>query len=374
MRASVLERLKRPIELTPGLPGSAYSADAFFDVEFAHVFRRNWVGIGYGHQVAAPGDMLPLEIGPERLLLLRDGDGRVRVFHNVCRHRGARLIDEPGNRRVVSCPYHRWSYGLDGACLAIPQWDRAEGRTWRPPQDAGFGLVEVAAREWMDVVFVDLSGDAPDFDALVAPLASRWDVARIGPRQRISAWQKDMPYNWKLVIENFCDAYHLGYVHPQVGDPGSSADHDLVELSAKVYGLVYRRGAKRRAWTKPLPPIAALAEALGENSESFLVFPNTLVFVHPTFTVSRVVLPRGPKSTHVYEPVYVAADTMAPDYDSARRQIIESATLVADQDLPILARLQDTRGSAALDRGRFAPDWDRRSYMFQRLIAESLPA
>jgi phenylpropionate dioxygenase-like ring-hydroxylating dioxygenase large terminal subunit len=295
------------------------------------------------------------------------------VFHNVCRHRGLLLVEAPcAAVKSLVCPYHGWTYAPDGQCTGISYWDRGDMKPLRPTPDQGYGLLEVPSRVWLDVVFVDLFGGAPPFEEAIRPVEARWDASRLAPRTWLSTWEADIQVNWKLVIENFMDAYHLPFVHPQVGTPVSAARHEIIQLTDDVFGARYLHAAVMRAWSKPLPPIGGLPAVLDDHAESFFVFPNTLLFAHPSFLALRTILPLGATRTREVEHVYVSGDAMADGFEEQRRQIKESSRLINDQDLPILARLQATRASAAVDAGRFAPDWDRRAWMFQMRVAEAL--
>jgi choline monooxygenase len=178
--------------------------------------------------------------------------------------------------------------------------------------------------------------------------------------------------NWKLVIENFMDAYHLPFVHPQVGTATSAAKHEIVRLTEDIFGARYLHAAVDRAWSKPLPPIGGLPTVLDDHAESFFVFPNTLLFAYPSFMALRTILPIGPTLTREVEHLYVSTEAMADGFEEQRTKMKDASRLINDQDLPILARLQATRASAAVDTVRFAPDWDGRARMFQVRIAEAL--
>src|SRR3546814_1834369 len=144
-------------------------------VERDEVLARTWTCIGVGAWVPQPGDLRPVQLQGLPLLLLRDAAGGLRVFHNVCSHRGLRLVAEPC--RVgghIRCPYHSWTYALDGSLKATPFIGGPGTSTCDGFDKAGHGLKPVRSAVWGDAVFVDLSGQAPDFDAFIAPLSQPW--------------------------------------------------------------------------------------------------------------------------------------------------------------------------------------------------------
>jgi choline monooxygenase len=374
LSSALLERMRGPIDRAPSLPGSAYLEPDVLEKEVQRIFSGRWISIGLGHQVANPGDVHPVSLAGRPLVMVRGSDGRLRVFHNVCRHRGLLLVDRPcrAPAGTLSCPYHGWTYDLNGRCLTMPYWDRGTGKSHRPLPEEGFGLLEVRSRLWLDTIFVDLTGTAPPFDEVIAPLASRWATASFDPLRVITSWEATTPSNWKLVLENFMDAYHLGFVHPQVGTTKSAADHDIIRISPDIFGVRYLGGAVSRAWAEPLPAIGRLEERLAGNTEAFFFFPNSLFFLHPGFIALRTVLPQTTDAAYALESVYVSENGMAEKFAAQRAKMIEAHRLISDQDLPILARLQATKRSPASDETRFARDWDIRSQLLQTRVLEAL--
>jgi choline monooxygenase len=359
------------------LPGFAYRDPNVAQQEFDWIFGRHWIGVGFGEQIPSPGDVLPVVVAGRTLLLARGADGQVRVFYNSCRHRGLQLVEGSCRTSVrsITCPYHGWAYDLDGRCLGIPYWQRENGKPFRPATDDDYGLVAVRSTVWLDIVFVDLSDRAPSFERLVAPLGERWHLSGIPPLSVATGWEAKEEFNWKLAIENFIDAYHLSFVHPQAAKIKGTADHEIVSLSEDMFGIRYRGGEVRRPSPDALPPLPAITDACGGNMEGFHLFPNTLLIAYPSFLQLRIVLPIDAGLTHQCELTYVAAEAKADRFADQLEQFAKANRLINDQDVPIVHRLQSTRAfpqSVSTDRGRFVPDWDARSSMFQIRIVESL--
>ncbi len=170
-----LSRVDRPIVEASGLPNEAYTSEDFARFERDHLLAKTWLCVGVGHHVPGPGDVRPVKILGLPLLLLRDLNGDIKVFHNVCSHRGAELVSNPGTvKRTVVCPYHSWCYDLDGSLRATPSIGGPGVNDCEGFERAKHGLRAVRTAVWFDVVFVNLSGDAPDFTDFIAPLAERW--------------------------------------------------------------------------------------------------------------------------------------------------------------------------------------------------------
>jgi choline monooxygenase len=371
-----LERMREPLGNAPCLPGFAYSDPGVAQQEFDRIFGCRWIGVGFGEQIPAPGDVLPVVVAGRTLLLARGADGQIRVFYNSCRHRGLQLVEGscPKSVRAITCPYHGWAYDLNGRCLGIPYWERENGKPFHPSADDDYGLIAVRATVWLDIVFVDLSDRAPAFEELVAPLQGRWRLSDIPPLSVVTSWEAKEEFNWKLAIENFVDAYHLSFVHAQAAKIKSTADHQIVSLSEDIFGIRYL-GEARRPRSEPLPHIPVITDACGGNMEGFHIFPNTLLIAYPSFLQLRIVLPIDAGLTHQREVVYVAAEAKANRFADQLEQFAKANKLINDQDVPIVHRLQSTRAfpqSVSTDRGRFVPEWDARSNMFQIRIVETL--
>jgi choline monooxygenase len=193
-----LQRIKQPLQTAIGLPGYAYRDPAFLAHELERIFGRMWFSIGHAARLPAKGDVMPVEVGGMPLLIARGQDNNLRVFHNVCRHRGLKLIDRAQrlSHGSIVCPYHGWTYRLDGRCVAIPYWSRATGESLTPDVDADYNLVEVRSRVWLDAVFVDLSGSAPPFDDFIGKRGSRSHPAT-GRSQLRTSWT---PITWPSCI------------------------------------------------------------------------------------------------------------------------------------------------------------------------------
>ena len=225
------------------LPGFAYADPAVYRAE-AELFRRHWVSVACAQNVPEPGDVFPLRIHDQSLMVVRGEDGELRVFYNLCRHRGARLVDTacrvPGAR--IRCPYHAWSYHLDGRLAGIPHFQRG-AEAGDAEEASELGLLPLRSAVWRDIVFVNLSGDAPPFEEMIRPLDERLAHWQAEELRALSSDEVELRADWKLAAENFLDAYHLAVVHPQIGGgfSGALASEDVV-VAPGILGLIMREG------------------------------------------------------------------------------------------------------------------------------------
>jgi len=206
--------------LQPTLPGRYYTDPAVFAREQEHIFESMWFCAVRSGDLATPGAFRTVQVGREGVLVVRGRDGLLRGFLNVCRHRGAMLYTEPAGevRRNLQCPYHAWTYGLDGRLVAapnlvtMPDVDRVER-----------GLVTVHLREWLGYAWVCLAEQPPSFEQDVLQAV----VERLGDLAAIEAYRVDelavgrrisydVQANWKLIVENFMECYHCATIHPEL--------------------------------------------------------------------------------------------------------------------------------------------------------------
>ncbi|MGA5758974.1 aromatic ring-hydroxylating oxygenase subunit alpha [Nonomuraea bangladeshensis] len=206
--------------LIPTLPGRSYSDPDVFADEQAKIFESLWFCAVRGEDVPRPGAFRTVQVGRESVIVVRGRDHRLRAFLNVCRHRGARLCEEPAGevRRTIRCAYHAWSYDLDGRLAAAPNLARM------PDIDrVAHGLIPVHLREWLGYAWVCLAAEPPSFEESVTGAATerlgdpaaieRYHVEELALGRRISY---DVRANWKLVVENFMECYHCATIHPEL--------------------------------------------------------------------------------------------------------------------------------------------------------------
>ena len=328
-----------PLERARTLPGRWYSDPAHYERELDAVFGRHWVSIGATDDVAAPGSYLASVAGRLPVLVVRDDAGTLRAFLNVCRHRGAPLASGCGHARALSCPYHAWLYRLDGSLARAGGVGQPEGF-----DAADFGLREIQVATFARSIMVNVDGSAPPFDP--GPLGAGVDPYRLDDLEVGERTRYESRFNWKVLLENYCENYHTPFIHSQLPVAGYAYP---IECAGNV---VF-------AWDRPLDPRdrseralhdhrpgtpgwAAVADAAAEdsfNNGSYLaLFPNTAVSCFAGFAATFRLMPTGPSTTLV-ERDYLWHPSVPPE----RRAADLAATReVVEQDLAICTALQGT--------------------------------
>ena len=312
--------------LQPGngyrLPPEAYYEEDWFRREQRQLFRRTWNHVGQSRDLPDSGSYLTTEIGGGPIVVLRGDDGHLRAFHNVCRHRGARLLDGAGRCGTVVCPYHRWQYRLDGSLKNAPQQ-----ATQLPGLVASeWGLLPVALAEWRGLLFVNPDVTAPPFEDWIAPLEAHIGAYHPEALVDLVAGSYEFEANWKFYVENHVDWYHLWYTHPRTL---RMFDHHAGTMTnAGPHWSSYepeKPGAE--ALAPPLAPIEGLTERERQLG-AHLLFPNLTLFTGEGYFATGLVEPVGPERARMHFRALVApgqhhTPELAAGVLSAFREITE---------------------------------------------------
>ncbi len=369
-------RLFQPTGSATGLPGVAYTDRDFFDAERDLTFSRNWVCAGVAGDVPAPGHQTPIEIAGIPLLLVQGADGVIRAFHNICRHRGAQLVAAPTEGRAVVCPYHAWSYALDGTLLRTPSFcgPGVHGHDGFDP--AAHGLRRVRCETWGPLIFVNLDMDAAPLGDLLAPLKARWAGYDFGLLRAGGGLRFELAANWKLAIENFVERYHLPFVHPQLNSV-SSVKHTLhITDGERFVGVGSRNFAPPPVTpAHPLPTFPGLdADAL-KRAEYVELFPNVMIGVHANHVYAFIIQPVAvDRTVERFEFFFIGDAAMRPEFSAARAQMIDLIALVNGEDIDIVQRLQIGCRSPAMSGSVFSPVMEDTTHKFQKIVVERLLA
>ncbi len=368
---AALATLDRPVEAAENLPREAYTDPAFLAVELARVFGRGWTCVGAGGEIPDPGDAVPVTLGDLPLLLVRQRDGSIRAFHNVCRHRGPVLVTGPVKRRpALVCPYHGWSYDLAGTLKGTPLYMGAGRQDPGPLDKSCFGLVGIRCEVWNDGIFVNLSDDAPPLAEVYAPLTARWSdydfsLLRYGGCERLT-----INGNWKLVMENFQEGYHLPWTHPLLNALSSHDNHySVVEPTFQGQGSHYYDTVQGGHGN--LPNFPRLSDHWRNRAEYPAMLPNLMLGIHPDHLLFFSVLPRGPdKTEEVFHFYFVGDAAMTPEHDAQRAKVISNLVSINAEDIGVVERMQSGRRSPGFIHAPFSPYQERTIHQFQRRIAE----
>jgi glycine betaine catabolism A len=367
-----IELTMQPLERATMLPPRAFTDRGVFDWELDNLFR-GWVCVGHVSAVGEPGKFVTRELGPDSILVIGGEDGRPRAFLNVCRHRGARIVEEASGsvRKRLRCPYHSWSYGLDGSLRAAPHMDGVEDFEF-----GCWGLMEVRLEVVGGLVLIDLSGEAPDAGEHIGELHTHLDRYRLERLEPADAREYDVEANWKGIAENYNECLHCPGVHPELNALSDyMSGSEVIGEGAWCGGsMTLREGnstmalANGNGHTNGRPAIEGLNDRDLETVLYFALFPNALVSLHPDYVMLHTLWPREPGRTDVICEWYFEPETIArDDFDSS--DAVGFWDLVNRQDWYVCELAQKgvrTRGYTA---GRYSAE-EVDVHAFDLMVAE----
>jgi len=375
---AALSKVDRPLTDAHGLPNDFFTSEAFFTFERDTLFAKTWAVVGCGADLPKPGDLKPVDFMGLPLLLTRTQDGDIRVFHNVCSHRGLELVSGHQHvSRFIRCPYHAWTYTLDGELHSMPGIG-GPGKNQCPGFEKGkHGLKTVRSAVWLDMIFVNLSGDAEPFEDYIAPLTERWkdyDLTLLRHGGEKSSWALDLAANWKFGVENHCDGYHLPMVHPELNAVSRLEDHYPIIGPEGYYAgqgsVAYN--AARPGDAPQLPRFPGLSEQHQSLSEYISLFPNATVGIHIDHLWIVWFQPMAPDRTLERMEIYYPGGEVAEDpaYAPVREEVHRFWFKVWGEDQWAVEGLQRGRASPAFEGGAFSPAMDGPAHAFHKWAAD----
>ena len=365
-----LSNVRTSVDKANGLPNPHYIDPNVYQEEKHALLFSQWAGLAVGADVPEPGDAVPITFMGTPLLLLRDKDGNVRVFQNICRHRGMILVEEP--RRIegaIRCPYHSWCYSTKGDLVSPPHVGGPGQNTHVSIKRSELGLNEVRSHLWRDVVWINLSGDAPDFEIAMADIIARWAEFDLplyhgGAESR---FQLQVRTNWKLAVENYCESYHLPWVHPGLNSYSKLEDHYHIEQPGQFSGqgtMVYRQLTNEDGNTFPdFPEVGA---KWNEQAEYIAAYPNVLLGVHRDHAFAIILEPRGTEETVEHVHLYYSVPHSDEGLRARNAQLWKT---VFEEDIFVVEGMQKGRHADQFDGGRFSPVMDSPTHCFHDWVA-----
>ena len=374
-----LSNVLAPIETANGLPNECYIGEEMYTHEQNTLFRNSWAAIGFGKDIPKAGMVKPVTFLGIPMIMVRNKDNKVNVFQNVCRHRGMILIDEPQQLRgPITCPYHAWAYDLDGNLKRTPHVGGPDVDTLATVQHCDYPLNSVRAHLWNDMVFVNVSGDAPDFETANAQLLKRWAEFKqpLYHGGEDSSLRIDLDCNWKLAVENYCEAYHLPFIHPELNKYSRLQDHyNILDDSgfagqgSTVYTPAMSDDGRRFPQFKDLSPM------WDTGSEYIALFPNVLLGVHNDHYFNIILTPDGVGKTIEQIELYYADPTaLGDDFAAMRATNTKMWRTVFAEDIQVVEGMQRGRRAPAYDGGKFSPVMDEPTYHFHQWVANAISA
>lgn len=375
LNPSVLRAINQPVDTARGLPREAYTDPAFLALEREHVFDASWVFVAAGEEIPNPGDAMPVDLVGRPVVVVRQRDGGIKAFHNVCRHRGVILVETAQQARpTLVCPYHAWAYGLDGVLLKTPHFSGDGQHGTGAIERECLDLKSIRCETWNGLVFVNLSGGAPPLAEHMAPVERRYPEHDFARMRMGRVMTFDLAANWKLPIENFIEGYHLPWTHPFLNSVSSMANHYSV-VDEPIAGQGSNLYERDKAGHEALPMFPRLGPYWQIRAEYPSLMPNLLLGVHADHINVWGLFPAG--VDRVQERVYFfyAGDTaMTPALAPARAVVESNLHGINLEDVGVVEAMQRGRSSPGYVDSRFSPYHEACVHSFERRIANAVGA
>ena len=378
-----LTNVDKTIETAKGLPNQCYTSDQYLEHERDKIFCDKWTVIGVGSSIPNVGDAKPYNLLGIPLMIIRDKDLKIRVFHNVCSHRGFKILDKPCTlKNVIRCPYHSWSYDLKGNLIATPHIGGFNIHKSDKFEKNQSNLKEVRSKIWMDIIFVNINSNEIDFEDHIEPLEKRWSQFINKEDQNLLVNSIDYGFfdlevksNWKFAIENYCESYHLPTIHPELNKVSNINDHYHIQgLPNRFAGQGSKRYEQPVEGNKKFNTFKNWEKKSIKCSEYIALFPNVMIGLHIdhfyVFWLEPLATNKTKEHMHMY---YVGEDSAnGEELKDLRKENSRFWKDVMLEDVSAVEGMQKGRGSPVFDGGSFSPEMDQPTHQFHKWVANSL--
>ncbi|MDC0030993.1 aromatic ring-hydroxylating dioxygenase subunit alpha [Candidatus Pelagibacter sp.] len=362
-REKNLIRIKKPKNLNTifGLPAKSYTDENFWKRECDTVLSDGWLFVGLVHELKKAGDVIPLFIANKPILLVKNDNNEITAFHNVCSHRCLKLVEKEKNvGKIIRCPYHAWSYDLNGNLKAAPH---VGGTDQHQPKGFNFsdhGLKKIKIHIWHDWIFINFNGKAKKFVDYAKPLIKKFSDINLKKLKYAATLDfGEIKTNWKFLIENFIEPYHVQFVHK------STTNQPLKDHYTVVDGICYGSGVDVKEED------ANNSKALSVTSRYLSLFPNFIIGTYfPNQVGVYLNIPISPGLTSQKRVIYT---TDGKNMGREEADMVKNIWWnVHKEDHEMCERLQEGRSSPASEEGGLlSPVWEKGVQAFQKLIINS---
>ena len=352
-----------PLDRAATIPSAWYTDARIESLERERVFGANWLAIARVDQLAEAGRYVTVDVAGEPVVIVRGSDGVLRGFFNVCRHHATEVASEPeGQCDGFRCPYHGWSYELDGRLKSTPDFAGVCNF-----DKSANGLVPVRVDTWEQLIFVCLDQGGPSLREFLGDLVPRVAKLNVGPLRFVERRTYELACNWKVFVDNYLDGgYHVPYIHKALGSV----------LSYKDYTI--ENGDRFCVQSTPIEAGGGEAETAavrgGDMAHYFWLYPNFMLNWYEGYMDTNHVWPLGPDRTRVVFDFYFAdaADGNGANTQAYRRQSLKIAERVQQEDIDVCQSVQRGLQSRAYDTGRLSVRREAGEHLFHRLLHADL--
>ena len=348
-----LSNSRPPISTAQSLPLASYSDEKILELEKQTIFQTSWLGVGRADQWKNPGDYSSHEIINIPVIIVRDNSGRLRAYSNSCRHRGARLVNGEGSCQVIRCPFHRWTYALDGRLLTAPNIENSESFDY-----AQYGLIELPMSEHEGFAFISFNQNIMPIDEWLGDFARLHRPWSFNDLITYKRHEFNVNCNWKAFLDVFNEYYHLPYVHPDsinsVYLKPEPADVVSGNYTSQFGGTEGTGGLLAATQQHSLPRMASLDDRNANGARYSWVFPNMTFATGPESVWIYEAYPLTPQSSRIALSLcFPTATTKLENFEHSAKFYFDRLMAAIDEDIPALENQQHGLNSPLAKQGRF---------------------
>ncbi len=326
-----ITRIRAPLESGWTLPPRAYKDADMFSRETRDIFYREWICVAREEQLPTPGDYRAVQVVEQPLIIVRQNDGTLRAMSAICPHRGMPVVESDGNAQSFSCPYHLWKFALDGALVSAPLMDGVAAL----PSDCGLAAVKVET--WQGFIFVNLDPDAQPLRDRLPGLDELVGAYDMGDMRIAGSVDYHCPWNWKLLIENFMEAYH--HIGPHNASLQGTYPAKKSYVSGSVedgWSVLHMPSIESHGADSPLPPRPGLNEAQANQSLASVIMPTFCWVNSPSVAFWYQLQPKEHDEMTLTIHALAPRELLDGDADGAAGEFLLAVIKgIHDEDIPV---------------------------------------
>ena len=378
-----LDIVNKPIHQAHGLPNECYTSKEYTLVERKKLFEDKWIVIGSASSLKNAGDAKPIDLLGIPILIVRTKENQIKVFHNICSHRGLKLVNKPGKiKNVIRCPYHSWSYNLDGELISTPHIGGMNIHEAPKFEKSKSNLKEIRSHIWLDLIMININNNEISFDEYIKPLSDRWEKFWPVKDRDLINHSKDYGYfklnakcNWKFAIENYCESYHLPWVHPGLNSYSKIEDHYHIQgLPNRFAGQGTVAYNPKFVGNEKLPCFPSWPKHKENIAEYIALFPNVMLGIHKDHYYAYWLEPINHELTLEHMEIYYVGEEAANSkkFKSLREQNHKQWEDIQKEDVDIIQGMQIGRNSPVYNGGNFSPVMDNPTHHFHKWVVNNI--
>jgi choline monooxygenase len=374
-----------PLTMASTLIPDAYRDAGFYAVEQERIWATSWVCVGYTQQLARVGDTFITQINDASLIITRSAPDTINAFHNVCRHRGAKLITDCGSHTFFRCPYHAWGYDLNGTLKGAPYFQDGEiadtdktiydSSGMKAFDKADYGLLPVRVATWDCFVFVNLNPNCAPLEDQLGDLPSRIARYSLTALLMTHSINYQIEANWKLVAENYMEYYHLPWVHPSLNRVSHHNNHQWFQGEGLYCGMTtspLEQGGDLPVQGE-LPPLPGLDDEEQKSARWLWVFPNIAVSLLPYYMTVMLLTPDGcGRTQESFDYFFYPSAQQDPEFAKKAKAVYRFWDEVNLEDVAIVERVQRGLSNTAYHGGRMCFRFEDNVHRFQNHVIDKM--